>query len=251
MQVVPYMSITAASFANPVHMPIDVSIVLLSVVLFATGIVTLTIADAEAYHVATYHPEKMAQMGCNRLVCYPSYLAETLMFCSFAILSRDTMSWLVLLLVFMVVFQPMNLAKERSIRNLIQAWADFLQESSVAKDKERSRSRSSDADMGVEEGEEPTMTSTSSGIGSGRDIRSQFHPPTRSMKRSRIVPAIDRSAFSYVLLLLGEQTLKRPARGWNSDDNDDELDEDDDDEEEEDVSDRDRDEVTESEHTGT
>jgi protein-S-isoprenylcysteine O-methyltransferase Ste14 len=111
--LIPYLAITNVE-------PSGLEIVFLSLVLFIVGLVIMMVADAQTYFMLATRPNELVTTGMNEYIRHPNYLGEALLYCSFAILSRRLLSFVLLAMVFAFIFIPLNLAKEESLSRYIE-----------------------------------------------------------------------------------------------------------------------------------
>ena len=84
----------------------------------------MMVSDAENYYLLKHCPERMREMGLNKLVLAPNILGESLLYLSFAILSNSWMTVFLLLATWIALFYPINATKRNTIKETIQEFEE-------------------------------------------------------------------------------------------------------------------------------
>ena len=90
-------------------------IMALSLVIYIFGINIMMCSDCTLYYSLKYNKGNLINYGLNKYMRHPNYFGEFLIYLSFAILSRNIYSYLIVFSLWLIIWLPMNIEKEKSL----------------------------------------------------------------------------------------------------------------------------------------
>lgn len=113
----PFMAIVWAK-----DMPLANYQIFSSVVCFVIGLTTMMVSDAENYYLLMHSPDDIGKLGLTRLIVAPNMIGESFLYTSFAVLTQSPPILLLLIGVWIVLFNPINNMKANSLVHYLQKW---------------------------------------------------------------------------------------------------------------------------------
>jgi protein-S-isoprenylcysteine O-methyltransferase Ste14 len=91
------------------------------------GSVIMMVADAQKYYTLKYH-KGLITTGLHKYIRHPNYLGEMMLYASFALMVLHWLAFVILAVVWIFVFIPNMLAKEKSLSRYPE-WQDYKKKS--------------------------------------------------------------------------------------------------------------------------
>eukprot|EP01084_Bolivina_argentea_P182585 315165_1 len=108
--------------------PASSTIIVLSLIIYIFGINIMMCADCQLYYSLKYNKGNLVNIGLNKYMRHPNYLGELLIYLSFAILSRHWISFVIVIGLWLFMWLPMNIQKEKSLSRY-KEWKQYKQKS--------------------------------------------------------------------------------------------------------------------------